>query len=119
MSGQDMMTLSIFMQQTHELISTILSPILRDHFAALQRRSQKSVRSVITLDDIFSRNSAKQPQSTPQTGASLSIFHAVKMNLYTKTQLCERVYKCTEHAAFDRKRGAGGCTNQSPLGDPE
>jgi len=41
--------------------------------------------------------------------------------LYTKTQLCEREYKCAQHAAFDRKREAGedGCTNRSPLGDPE
>jgi len=41
--------------------------------------------------------------------------------LYTKTQLCEREYKCAEHAAFDRKREVGedGCTNRSPLGDPE
>ena len=41
---------------------------------------------------------------------SLPIFHAAEINLYTKTQLCERTGGNinVQHAAFDRKRRTRG-----------
>lgn len=50
----------------------------------------------------------EQSVSTPKR-LSLPIFHAAEINLYTKTQMCERTGGNinVQHAVFDRIRGTG------------